>query len=340
MSLEEANRLCNESMNDQRAIASSRAPDGSPDSCVVTACFGGRDAYVDPVDEKIKCCATGLKWNYNDEASLGQCCAAGQTLSVNVEVKQGACCGAGHSFFYDAVVQKGICCPSDSEGYSNGECQPWKGPPVPPTPDCHEKPQGFYPCDDCHGVEVCPNSISMGMQYGRCYQFTDPKRGTLGRYLNEYQMGGIMQGVHFKLCKSTTDCSIGEELKAGQSFYLQDMIGDVNDVLGKPAWMNTAANLAHKQVTTNAAAAAQLSAKPGCFADGCLLCLHGTGALQGFGMACPSPQSGVSQFQNPNICLPLKVQQVRCNDDKSVNGAWIYKNKGVAVNERAPRVEL
>ena len=162
---------------------------------------------------------------------------------------------------------------------------------------------------------ICPNPAGdkIGLQYGHCYRFKNPKGEALNKRdhgFQDYVWGGYYADIYqFRICRSTTDCSKGEEISINSPFVINDQIGRSTKssseilfwVVELPGW--------HFGNSETAASAVKFTARPW-VGDTCGICLKGEG--KGLGPVCPASNPGVGFKENPRYCVPLIIEEVPC----------------------------
>ncbi|KAL0953260.1 hypothetical protein HGRIS_004510 [Hohenbuehelia grisea] len=252
-------------------------------------------------DKKIgECCGAGQTWSGDQTTGVGGCCDGDQTWSGTATL--GGCCPPGHAFSGDATTGTGGCCPTGTT-WTKGACvKPSRARP--PKSVCASS-----------GEPVCGDDNDLGIKYGHCYvlRFTDGIQLGAQRDDLTYAKGGYFQDIPFKVCKATTDCSLGDAVPSTGSFYLQDQAGRFNDATGAPGWVNNAAGGTHIAFATDPSQAGLFKGTPSCSGGHCTLRLRGgpTGD-GGIGPTCPMPDHGLTFWQNPNLGMMLQFIETAC----------------------------
>ncbi|KAL0576998.1 hypothetical protein V5O48_004980 [Marasmius crinis-equi] len=275
------------------------------------SCPGTNRDYHDTVGGDLHCCNPSSRALviYDEVNRVGVCCAVGQVYAGNAP--NGLCCNPGQ------IVKDGKC--TDPP------------PPGPPT-GCPAQPSNA-----CRMKKVCGNADASGLQYGTCYQISFPtgKQEQLGRgYLDtnphRYRMGGNVQNIPFKICKTPTACGTGP-VAAGDTFAIQDQLGLTTDAASAKVWNNA--------VTTNAAApvymvgaadgttAGRFKGQTSC--SGCKCVVSLTGATNGLTLRNENEATsiglyGLTFIPNKNAFVDLQFSEIPC--DNSI----VYSDVGAA----------
>ncbi|KAF5345062.1 hypothetical protein D9758_010459 [Tetrapyrgos nigripes] len=269
-------------------------------------CPDGYEAVESPpgsgniVCEKVNivCPGTGRR-DYVDKATGQQlCCPSSKNLVILDNDRDGVCCDMSQ------IVEDGQCVTPTPGGGSG--------------PQCPRQPAGA-----CALKAACGNSTNNGLEYGSCYTLAFPDGHQLGRGRNgannEYIEDGYVQDIPFKVCKSTTDCGTGS-LANGDSFYLQDLVGDPGDATGKLGW-NNAAGGTHLTMTPDPASAGQFKGKSSCSGTNCKCVVKLSGNPNGLGYACPAQQPGITFWPNQRVTLNMQFIEIPCtNADPAPQG--------------------
>ncbi|OJA13602.1 hypothetical protein AZE42_02731 [Rhizopogon vesiculosus] len=279
-------------------------------------CFGVD--YIDADTNIYGCCqdASGLTW-INAPAKLAKCCATGHAWSYDKALgpAQGGCCTTG------SIMQNGQCiqqppsrvdCPPGLY-MQDGKCVPLTGPgPV----HCGNGNGRVEPASPCTSYPICGRGKYLGIKYGHCYilSFGDGLQLGTTRENTLYVKGGFFNDIPFKVCNSTTDCSLGKTVEVGESFYLQDQQGRYNDPQGTKGWIDNAYNGAHIGFTLDANSAGTFGGVPTCAGGECAIQLLGGPNKGGISPACPTATPGVSFYANPKIRDPVRFSEVTCDD--------------------------
>ncbi|KAF9262580.1 hypothetical protein L218DRAFT_960043 [Marasmius fiardii PR-910] len=268
---------------------------------VIVACPGdgttpeSKRDYHDTATSKFKCCPTARQLViYDQNSRVGVCCDAGKVYLGNAP--NGLCCLPGQ------LLQGGKCVDP---------------PPPGPPQGCPSQPNNV-----CNLIKACGDTNANGLQYGSCYQVAFPDGSGFGRGSdaapNQYKMGGHVQNIPFKICKTTTDCGTGT-VQAADSFYIQDSIGLVGDATGAVTWLSNAVNPNLVTATNTAAQAGQFKGQTSCAACKCVVSL--TGSTAGLSLRGDQGNYGVSFLGNKQSVVDLQFSQVPCDNSVVVGAA-------------------
>ncbi|KAG7091396.1 hypothetical protein E1B28_010433 [Marasmius oreades] len=272
--------------------------------CKSLACPGDtadakRNYYNSVTDTVFRCCPTTRQLVIYDQASrVGVCCAAG--LVYLGTAPNGQCCTPGQ------ILQDGKC--ADPPTIPQG-----------PPEGCPSQPNNV-----CKLKKACGTAAANGLQYGSCYQITFPiEQGPqLGRgtdaAVNQYKMGGHIQNIPFKVCKTTADCGTGA-VQATDTFYIQDQIGLAGDGTAAVAWLDNAAAPALISAVNAVATAGQFKGQTSCSACKCVVSL--TGAASGLAMRGDQTNSALTFIPNKQSFVDLEFSQVTCDNSVIIGGA-------------------
>ncbi|OAX38014.1 hypothetical protein K503DRAFT_800785 [Rhizopogon vinicolor AM-OR11-026] len=258
--------------------------------------------WIDKIAKSAKCCTKNHVWIFDK----------------GVDPTQGACCTAG------SYLENGQCTPLSDLTPSRVDCPPGlymqddKCVPVtgPGPVQCGNGNGRVEPSSPCTSYPVCGRGKYLGIKYGHCYilSFSDGLQLGTTRDNNQYVKGGFFNDIPFKVCNSTTDCSLGKTVEMGESFYLQDQQGRYNDPQGTKGWIDNAYNGAHIGFTLDANSAGTFGGVPTCAGGECAIQLLGGPNKGGISPACPTATPGVSFYANPKIRDPVRFSEVTCDD--------------------------
>ncbi|KAG2350854.1 hypothetical protein BDR05DRAFT_943191 [Suillus weaverae] len=195
----------------------------------------------------------------NKRSKTKKCCGDANGLTwIDRPAKLAKCCTKDHVWTFDNGdgPTRGGCCMVGSH-MQDGKCIPDAPPPPPSCPvgtrlidgQCIPLPQtcgnvhgGVKPSCTCMNYPVCGHGKYLGIKYGHCYilSFSDGQQLGTVRENTLYAKGGFFNGIPFKVCNSTTDCSLGKEVEMGESFYLQDQHGLYTDPKSTKGWVDNA----------------------------------------------------------------------------------------------------
>ncbi|KAG2113379.1 hypothetical protein DEU56DRAFT_191462 [Suillus clintonianus] len=235
---------------------------------------------------------------------------------IDVDTKKKGCCPDDTNFltWIDQPAHIGKCCPVGTH-MVRGQCVP-SVPSVNPYPQtCGNGHGGVEPSCTCTNNPVCGHGKYLGIKYGHCYilSFSDGQQLGLNRDKPDYVKNGLFDDIPFKVCKSPTDCSSGEEVEMGQSFSLQDQHGLYDDVLGTKGWINNAFG-GHSMFTPNGNEAGKFNGIPTCAGGECALQLRGGPINTALKFTCPTDTPSVSSYGNPKVGTKLRFSEVTCDD--------------------------
>jgi len=218
---------------------------------------------------------------YDPETRIAQCChPSGNLAWVDKEAKLGYCCAAGHEWTGDLPTGEGGCCPF---GYRmvDGQCQfsalaPKEEEKSGHSCGCHSASSSeSLPLED-ETANAPTVGVPLSIQYGRCYslsvggtQIGSTRENTI------YRIGGLFQEIPFRVCKSTTDCAVGDTVPYKGSFFLQDQIGRYNDPDGKMGWVAASEKGPRIKFTLNRHEATEYQGAMKCMEPGCPIRLSG-----------------------------------------------------------------
>lgn len=328
---EECNQACADEWQDpgykcERYSQKQQACEG----CVVFRCMTKSQVqYRNPLNGKLACCPADHHWEFNKDVNKGKCCHNSKYLSVEPKSKTVDCCPAGdnppHKLFVDPVTGDSSCCESSAIEYKEGKCI--MAPPKPPPHDDRDPrkpgqpdqipvppaPQPPTPPADQCGHQVCPpDEYDMGVEYGKCYRLISVATGSpISMYRNEksYTFGPRdPKDVtwHFRLCRSTTDCTPGGTIKADEKFVLNDVIGKPWDANPGPWFF---CHGVHHYPCVEGKNAKEFNAKKYCTSEGCGLCISTD--PDGLGGVCPG-QLSLGSMTNPRNCMPFFFEEMPC----------------------------
>ena len=184
---------------------------------------------------------------------------------------------------------------------------------------------------------ICPdvNGDKIGLKYGHCYRFKNPEGKALNKRdhgLQDYVWGGYYADIYqFRICRSTSDCSKGEEISVNSPFVINDQMGRTSKsspdtlfwVVELPGWHFGNAEFAFSAV--------KFTARPW-VGDSCGICLKGDG--KGLGPVCPAGNPGIGFKSNPRYCIPIILEEVPCLEgDGNLERVGGAGEAGEAVNE-------
>ncbi|KAJ8523374.1 hypothetical protein ONZ45_g159 [Pleurotus djamor] len=268
-------------------------------------CFGeGNTPFFQPVmldlNETVEsCCPPPLGITWFDEAKrIGECCPPGQKWSGDQATVVGGCCATEKAWSQDKVSGLGGCC---APGLS------FKGDKASKKGDC---------CAADLADPVCASDTDLGIKYGHCYVIKFADGGELGSDLGAptYSKGGYFRHIPFKVCKTTTDCSLGDVVPTDGSWFLQDQIGRPQDTAGTVGWIDNGFNGTHIKFNTNPAQAGLFKGLPLCSNGKCFLKLSGgPSGNGGIGPACPIETHGLTFWPNPKVTLDVSFTETACS---------------------------
>ncbi|KAJ8502523.1 hypothetical protein ONZ45_g11676 [Pleurotus djamor] len=246
-----------------------------------------------------ECCPAGQKWSGDQATVVGGCCSTGQSWSQDKASGLGGCCAPGFSFKGDKASKTGDCCAAGLV-WLNGKCaQP------PPRPTCKDLAD-----------PVCASDTDLGIKYGHCYvlKFSDGTQLGGDHDSPTYSKNGFFRDIPFKVCKTTTDCSLGDAVPTDGSWFLQDQMGRPQDTAGTVGWVDNGFNGTHIKFNTNAAQAGLFKGTPVCSGGKCFLKLRGgpTGN-GGIGATCPMETHGLTFWPNPKVTLDVSFTETACS---------------------------
>ncbi|KAJ8468938.1 hypothetical protein ONZ45_g17059 [Pleurotus djamor] len=288
------------------ATASNAAVDkgqNKADKDVLTVCVGilGATPFIRPGATTASCCVAPAKvtW-FNEAKQIGECCSSGQSWSEDKSSGLGACCASGLHFKGDKASNTGGCC-APGLTWLNGACA--AKPPARPTCKALAEP-------------VCASDHDLGIKYGHCYilKFTDGTQLGADHDVNSYSKNGFFRDIPFKVCKSTTDCSVGDAVPTDGSWYLQDQVGRPRDAAGTLGWIDHGFNGTHIRYDVNPAIAGVFKGVPYCSEGKCFLKLGGgPQGTYGFGATCPIETHGLSFYPNRKMSIPMSFTETACS---------------------------
>ncbi|THU90592.1 hypothetical protein K435DRAFT_781176 [Dendrothele bispora CBS 962.96] len=215
----------------------------------VAECGPQQALYYDPEETRSpRCCQEGGTVTWQDQAAkIGFCCAPGHEWTGDISSGEGGCCPIG------MLMIEGMCVDGDSpeaqKAKSKSEGGSGCGCHHHPSNDGGEEPlmpatHGHAEISDEEEMDFENNGIvDMKIRYGQCYRLvTVPSGKEIGsnRENTIYTPGGLFQGIPFRVCRSTRDCSGGNDpeadvvLSSKSLFYLQDQMGRYNDLVQLP----------------------------------------------------------------------------------------------------------
>jgi hypothetical protein len=159
-----------------------------------------------------------------------------------------------------------------------GQCQP---------PSAEKKETASHSCG-CHSksdpsplgdeTAALPTvAVDLAVQYGHCYVLSFPDGREIGanRENNIYTPGGLFQDRPFRVCKSTNDCSLGDNVPYKGRFYLEDQIGMHNDQEGRMGWVSAHEKGSRMRFTLESNGATEYEGVMKCAEPGCPIRLSG-----------------------------------------------------------------
>ncbi|KAJ8523381.1 hypothetical protein ONZ45_g152 [Pleurotus djamor] len=246
-----------------------------------------------------ECCPPGQKWSGDQATVVGGCCATEKAWSQDKVSGLGGCCAPGLSFKGDKASKKGDCCAAGLI-WLNGKCAP-----PPPRPTCKDLAD-----------PVCASDTDLGIKYGHCYvlKFSDGTQLGGDHAAPTYSKNGFFRDIPFKVCKTTTDCSLGDAVPTDGSWFLQDQMGRPQDAAGTVGWIDNGFNGTHIKFNTNAAQAGLFKGTPVCSDGKCFLKLRGgpTGN-GGIGATCPVDTHGITFWPNSKVTLDISFTETACS---------------------------
>ncbi|KDQ32897.1 hypothetical protein PLEOSDRAFT_164788 [Pleurotus ostreatus PC15] len=265
---------------------------GDPDK-VSNCCIAPRSiTWFDQTAQIGECCSPGQTWTGNQTTLEGGCCDGGQNWSQDKASGLGGCCAPSLVFVGDRATKTGGCCTAGMS-WLNGKCaQP------PPRPTCQDLAD-----------PVCGDTDDLGIQYGHCYILKFPDGTQLGSNHDgpAYAKDGFFKDIPFKVCRSTTDCALGEAVPTDGQFLLQDQMGRPENAKGTIGWVDNGAGGTHIKFNTNAAQAGVFEGIPACSGGKCFIRLRRIGAT------CPMPDHGLTFWPNPKVSMMISFTETACS---------------------------
>ncbi|KAI6845298.1 hypothetical protein KC332_g14420 [Hortaea werneckii] len=176
----------------------------------------------------------------------------------------------------------------------------------------------------CNKRQKCFDDNTLGVEYGKCYNIIDvnglPLNQQVGHFSDrQYQSGGEIGNLIFRICKSTDDCSadIGTPVEPeSDTFYIQDQFGWRGWKHG-PGWMANACG-AHFCVDHRPSYAVLFQGSGQCIYGEPAICLRDGAEGQGMGAPCPMGDPEKTHFgytRNPNPCKAFRFIETQCMTD-------------------------
>ncbi|KAG2113378.1 hypothetical protein DEU56DRAFT_919708 [Suillus clintonianus] len=279
--------------------------------------------FIDPNTKEKGCCPDDtnvLTW-IDKPAQIGKCCGKDHvwTPDSGSRSEPGGCCPVGHHMNNGRCVTDTPTAPSQQcpvgTHLVGSQCVPTVSSVNPYPQTCGNGHGGVEPSCTCTNNPVCGHGKYLGIKYGHCYilSFSDGQQLGLNRDKPDYVKNGLFDDIPFKVCKSPTDCSSGEEVEMGQSFSLQDQHGLYDDVLGTKGWINNAFG-GHSMFTPNGNEAGKFNGIPTCAGGECALQLRGGPINTALKFTCPTDTPSVSSYGNPKVGTKLRFSEVTCDD--------------------------
>ncbi|KAJ8487861.1 hypothetical protein ONZ45_g14171 [Pleurotus djamor] len=267
-------------------------------------CFGvGNTPFFQPNETVESCCPPPLGITWFDEAKrIGEWEDAATPRRPGLRTKfpvSGGCCAPGFSFKGDKASKKGDCCAAGLI-WLNGKCAP-----PPPRPTCKDLAD-----------PVCASDTDLGIKYGHCYvlKFSDGTQLGGDHAAPTYSKNGFFRDIPFKVCKTTTDCSLGDAVPTDGSWFLQDQMGRPQDAAGTVGWIDNGFNGTHIKFNTNAAQAGLFKGTPVCSDGKCFLKLRGgPSGNGGIGATCPVDTHGITFWPNSKVTLDISFTETACS---------------------------
>ncbi|KAH7915321.1 hypothetical protein BJ138DRAFT_150251 [Hygrophoropsis aurantiaca] len=234
----------------------------------------------------------------------GGCCASPQVLTwIHKGSSLGFCCPEGHHWSGNMATAVGGCCPNGAE-MVNGRC----------VRDCGESSCATSSYS-CANNPACGRGSDLGIKFGHCYALSFPESVQFGaqREAVDYIKSVYLTDVPFKVCRATTDCSLGGHITTRDGFYLQDQFSRREDRLASKGWISNAYEGPHLSFTDATSMAGLFYGVPStCSQGGYALKLRSGPCLGGLATSCTMEQPGFTFWER--VSQTLVFSEVACDD--------------------------